>query len=190
MNEGIQAIEGMSADPIGISSGSGGVGAGGEWALCTKPAKNGVGMGLANDFWFNNYKTVTIDASVPDPKYVNPLLEYVGNGRFQNKSGGSLTFDGYVTLTPHCLGLTNYNLKFCVGLWDGAVIVPDVAQEKSIPTTVGVNVANSNIDAHQYEYSIVVPNDGIVGFCVKRTSDVLIDSDCAWYMFSHMVRAA
>ncbi len=160
----------------------------GDWSLCAKPAKNAVAMGISNDIWLNVYKTVTIDAVIPDPDFVNDNWEYVGNGRFQNKSGGEKTAKGYVTATPQCLGLTDYNLFFCVGLWDGAVIVPDETKEKSFPTTVNVNVGNSNIDAHQYEYEIDVPADGIVGFCVKRTNDVLIDSDCAWYMFSHTLR--
>lgn len=165
----------------------GSVGAGGEWALCAKEDKGSVNMGLTS--FFGIYRTVNISNATVPAGFENPAIEYVGNGRFQNKTGAVITAKGFVDCLPHANALTNYNLVFTVGLWDGAVVVPDVMKEKSFPTTVGVNVGNSNIDGHIYEYEIEVPIDGIWGFCVKRTNNVLINSDCSWKLFTHTVKA-
>jgi len=159
---GIEINEGMS---VGVS-GAGGFIAASDAAICAKETTVGDVTAIVPSTWVDLLTT----AVVPKVNLENTAIEYVGNGRFQNKTGASQTFSGFVIGVPYSSNLSTPDVDITIGLWDGFSLIPDAGQSVAWLEIKGVNTAKATGDAQVFEYEIVVPNDGIFGLTTNQSN--------------------
>lgn len=160
----------------------------GSTGFCAKEDNSGTSISVGNSS-NPGYRDFLTNAVIPEPIFVNPKIAYVGNGRFQNLFGAEKTFKGFVTCVPYVNNLINISVNFTVGLWDGANIVPDVAQEEIWVNLKSPNVANASGEYQRYEYEITVPANGIWGFGIERRNPNALNTNVVVRGFSHTVVA-